>query len=168
MNKAHKNTKNGFTLVEVIISVAVLCLVCGIILRLFVSADDLRQRNLDTEKAQVMVLNKMEQLKLADEPLPKDILSEPDYDGVFTLVEYYDSNWYGVQLWDNPVYILEINIKPSEEGIFTEGSFGKADRSPGVSSKLFKISVLVMDIEEAKELASVESAKYYSDMGVGK
>ena len=57
------NNKNGFTLVEVIISVAVLCLVCGIMLRLFVSADELRENNLDIEKAQVFVLNEMEKLK---------------------------------------------------------------------------------------------------------
>jgi prepilin-type N-terminal cleavage/methylation domain-containing protein len=159
------NNKNGFTLVEVIISVAVLCLVCGIMLRLFVSADDLRENNLDLEKAQVIVLNEMEKLKSADEPLPADILSEPDYDGSFTLTQYFDNNWKGVQSWENPRYILVTVIEPTGEGLFTEGTFGVTEDKSGVSSALFKIAVSMQDIERNKVLASVESAHYYRNMG---
>ncbi|MBN1624610.1 MAG: type II secretion system protein [Clostridia bacterium] len=160
-----KSSNGGFTLVEVIISVAVLCLVCGVMLRLFVSADDLREKNLDIEKAQVYVLNEMEKLKSKDEPLTADILSEPDFDGSFTLTQYYDSNWKGVQSWENPRYILVTIIVPSEEGLFTKGAFGVAEDQRGVSSALFDIKVSMRDIERKKVLASVESAHYYRNMG---
>lgn len=160
-----KNNNSGFTLVEVIISVAVLCLVCGIMLRLFVSADDLRENNLDIEKAQVFVLNEMEKLKSNDEPIPEDILSEPDYDGSFTLTQYFDNNWKGVQSWENPRYILVTVIEPVGEGLFTEGAFGVTEDRSGVSSALFKIAVSIQDIERKKVLASVESAHYYRSMG---
>jgi prepilin-type N-terminal cleavage/methylation domain-containing protein len=166
MNKImRKNSNGGFTLVEVIISVAVLCLVCGVMLRLFVAADDLRENNMDIEKAQVYVLNKMEELKSADEPLPADILSEPDYDGSFTLTQYFDNDWKGVQSWENPRYILVTEIVPMGEGIFTEGAFGVSDENNSVSSALFKIEVSMRDIERNKILASVESAHYYRNMG---
>ena len=166
-NNRTKNRNGGFTLVEVIISTAVLCLVCGIILRLFVAADELRERNLNVEKAQVAALNRMEELKSADEPLPADILSEPDSDGVFTLTRYFDNEWNGVQSWENPRYILVTEIEPIEEGLFTQGSFGEGMGSSGVSSGLFKISINIRDIERKEILATVESARYYSNMGDG-
>jgi len=154
-------------LVEVIISVAVLCLVCGIILRLFVSADDLRKTNVDIEKAQVLALNKMEELKTAVEPLPKDILTEPDFDGSFTLVEYFDEDWNRVHSGDEPTYLLKTIIKPSGYGLYTEGSFGNGEVSSGLTSDLFELKVIVTDRETNKELAVLESAKYYCCMGVG-
>ncbi len=163
--KQLKEQKSGFTLVEVIISVAVLCLVCGIMLRLFVSADDLSERNLNIEKAQIAVLNKMEELKSADEPLTADILSEPDSDGVFTLTQYYDNDWNVVQSWENPRYILITEIEPIGEGLFTEGNFGEVRKSNGVSSALFRTAVSLRDIENKKVLATVESSHYYSNMG---
>lgn len=161
-----KNNERGFTLVEVIVSVAVLCLVCGIILRLFVTSDDLRENNLDIEKAQVAVSNMMEQLKSSDEPLPADMISEPDFDGSLTLTQYYDSEWKSVQSGDNPRFVLTTVLRSEDEGLYTEGSFGNSGESNPESSMLYEISISIRDVERARELASIVSAHYYRNMGV--
>ena len=120
-----KNSNKGFTLVEVIISVAVLCIVCGIILRLFVSAGELGIKNSDIGKARIVALNRMETLKSSDQPFDMEVLDEGNVVWPVKLLEYYDSGWNRVQSSQNPAFVLSVKVKPYGDSIFTPESFGK-------------------------------------------
>lgn len=161
------NNKKGFTLSEVIISVAVLCIVCVVILQLFVSADDLRERNLIREQAQIEAVNKMEEIKTLNVPTVPGLVTEPDYDGSFTFTQYFDEEWNWVESGDSPTFIISTNLKPPENTIFTQTSFGTDEVSYDVYSAIFEISIKVIEVESGEELAMVNSAEYYRNIGVG-
>ncbi len=60
------NGKQGFTLIEVIISIAALGIICAVLLKLFVLAGDTNRRADDVQEAQVAVSTVAETLVGAD------------------------------------------------------------------------------------------------------
>lgn len=156
---------SGFTLVEVIISVAVLCIVCVVILQLFVAADGLNQDNVNADTAHVLALNKMEELKLLSKPMDIGLEGEPDFDGSFSSFEYYDENWNLSVLNNETMFIVETRLKPIGESLYLSASFGEASDNNQYISSLYEISVSVKDKNEDKVLVLLKSSKYYQYTG---
>lgn len=93
-----KNNK-GFTLVEVIISIAVLSVVCAIVLRLFVVADEISKKSKNEDIAVIYAINAIEKCK-ASESI-KAILESFNQDGAkitennnaIKIEYFFDDNW---------------------------------------------------------------------------
>lgn len=81
-NAGQNENTRGFTLVEVIISIAALGLICAVLLRLFVVADDTNNKASNAQKAELAVVSAMETLACADTMAEGLVLLgfEPDED----------------------------------------------------------------------------------------
>ena len=64
--KRSAKNKKGFTLVEIMISIAALGIVCAVLLRLFVLAGDTNEMATSTQSAQLFVSSTVETLVCAD------------------------------------------------------------------------------------------------------
>ncbi|PID79687.1 MAG: hypothetical protein CSB19_01950 [Clostridiales bacterium] len=95
--------KNGFTLVEIIISIAILSFVSAIILKLFISADGINQRAKDKSFASIYCSKAIESHR-ADK-----------VDSAVVYNYYYDENWHEI---DNPsmaYYSVVLKMTPSTQ-----------------------------------------------------
>ncbi len=130
-----KRNQKGFTLIEVIISIAALGIICAVLLKLFVLAGDTNRRAGDIQEAQVAVASAAETLTGADSledgltmlGLP---VSDDSLDGRYTLAH----GSFNV--------VLDISEAPEDY--------------PG---ELFELSVKA--IGGSRELAAIKTAKYY-------
>ncbi len=129
------NNQKGFTLIEVIISIAALGIICAVLLKLFVLAGDTNRRAGDIQEAQVAVASVTE-----------------------TLI--------GAESIENGLVILGLPVSDgSTEGRYTlaHGSFKVvldiSEAAGNYPGELFDLSVKA--IENDKELASIQTAKYY-------
>lgn len=97
------NKKGGFTLVEVIFSIAFLSIVCVIMLQLLVTSYDLENETDMMDVANIMLINEVE-----------DVKGMHGLDTDFTIVKYYDINWSELISEQAAVYTLELAIKRND------------------------------------------------------
>ncbi len=129
-----KNNK-GFTLIEVIISIAALGVICAVLLKLFVLAGDTNKRAGDIQDAQVAVSSTVETL----------IGAESIEDGLMSLgLTVSDGSATGRYMLVHSDYTVELDVKEDKGGY---------------PDKLYDFSVRA--VEGDKELAVIETAKYY-------
>ena len=129
------HNQRGFTLIEVIISIAALGIICAVLLKLFVLAGDTNRRAGDVQEAQVAVASAAETLISSDSMEDGLILlglpvSEGSLDGRYTLV----NGSFNV--------VLDISEAPGDY--------------PG---ELFDLNVTAVSGD--RELAAIKTAKYY-------
>lgn len=126
------NNKKGFTLVEVIISIAAIGIICAVLLRLFVVAGNTDKKAADAQSAQLAVTSTVEMLSGAD------TLSE----GLKALgINSLSSS--GSYTYISGGYDIAINVQ-------------KKGDYPGT---LYEISVSAES--GGKPIASIDTAKYY-------
>jgi prepilin-type N-terminal cleavage/methylation domain-containing protein len=126
--------KKGFTLIEVIFSIAALGIICAVLLKLFVLAGATNQRAGDIQNAQVAVASTVETLAGADSL----------QDGLVSLgLTPPDRGASGQYRLMRDAYVLVVTIG-EEPGDY-----------PGT---LYSLSVKAD--QDGKELASIETAKY--------
>lgn len=127
--------KKGFTLIEVIISIAALGIICAILLRLFVLAGDTNKRAGNIQDAQMSVTSTVELFSSA-ESIEEAMTalgigaSDGTADGSYTFIQ------------DDYKIIVDIS-----------------EDTGGYPGRLFDLSVKAVDDE--KELASIDTSKYY-------
>ncbi len=128
------NNKKGFTLIEVIISIAALGIICAVLLRLFVVAGDTNKKATHMQSAQVAVISTAETL-LGSASIDEGMASlglwvnDGAANGRYTLVR------------DAFTIVLDINEMP--------GNY------PGA---LYALSITAVD--NNKKLAGIETVKY--------
>ncbi len=162
--KAMKSQK-GFTLVEIIISIAFLCIVCAVVLRIFVLSGNLNGEMQDRETASLMAINAMEAAKAAGRPDEIDhaFSASDKRDDVWFYMAYYDGDWNIVEQGENPVFYMEMSISPSDSRIVTKNGFGPgADDASKTLSGLYFIEAKAGDMEGLKEAVVIyKTAKHY-------
>ncbi len=94
--------KNGFTLVEIIISIVILSFVSAIILKLFISADGINKRAKDKSFAGIYCSNAIESHKSDD--LSTDV----------THRYYYNRDWLEIDDAAQAHYSIVLKMTPSE------------------------------------------------------
>jgi prepilin-type N-terminal cleavage/methylation domain-containing protein len=114
--------KKGFTLVEVIISIAALGIICAVLLRLFVIAGNTNTKAVDMQSAEIAVTSAVETL-VGAETLQDGLLSlgmdSPDniMSDVFSFSSQgYDITVEAVKQGDYPGALYNIEVKASSGG----------------------------------------------------
>ncbi|MDD5017285.1 MAG: type II secretion system protein [Eubacteriales bacterium] len=131
-----KNNK-GFTLVEVIISIAALGIICAVLLRLFVIAGDTSDRAGNIQHAELCVTSTVETL----------VSSDTIYDGLGALdIDCSDDIVSAEFAYTRDGYDIAIDIE---------------ERDGGYPGTLYNLQVSASDGDD--ELASVSTATYYKE-----
>ena len=126
--------RKGFTLIEVIFSIAALGIICAVLLKLFVLAGDTNKRAGDIQDAQVAVTSVVETLAGSDSMT----------EGLASLgIKPSDGSASGQYTLVHDTYVVVLNIS-QEPGDY-----------PGT---LYALSVKAE--QDGKELADIETAKY--------
>lgn len=129
------NNQKGFTLIEVIISIAALGIICAVLLKLFVLAGDTNRHAGNIQEAQVAVASAAETL----------IGAGSIEDGLKTLgLPVSDDTAKGRYTLAHHSFKIVLDISKAP------GDF------PG---ELFDLSITA--VEDDKELAAIRTAKYY-------
>jgi len=136
MNREKRN-KSGFTLVEIIFSIAFLSVVSVIVLKLFVSSNDIDRRTETMDIATMYTINEIENVKALHLP------SEDAY----SLVLYYDEKWQEESSESNASYALTLEVVKND----------KYDRG------LYDLVAYVFDYENDEELLRIKTKHYYQD-----
>ena len=132
--KIFKNakTKKGFTLVEVIISIAALGLICAVLLRLFVLSKDTNRAAGEAQEAELIASTTIESIICADTIVDGFDTIGLVFDDAITQYSYTDDE-----------YTADIEV------------YGEDADYPGL---LYDISVSVT--QDERELASISTKKY--------
>ncbi len=162
------NKKDGFTLVEVIISIAVLSLISVIVLRLFVLSNEVSEKVRIEDVAGVYASNVLEICKSA--PSVKDIRENPFFDKANSIgddglvyVLHYNEKWQ--QTEQDAVFELTLKILDKDKG--TSLSQNLSDTSHIMfKTALYDLVVTVKQLDPVSGayglIASYQSSKYFA------
>jgi prepilin-type N-terminal cleavage/methylation domain-containing protein len=121
--KIFKNTKNkkGFTLVEVIISIAALGIICAVLLRLFVLSKDTNNAAGAAQEAELFASTTVESLVCADTLHEGFEALGIDFDESITQYRYTDGEYTAVidikdEAADYPGTLYDISVTVTEDG----------------------------------------------------
>lgn len=126
-----RKNKKGFTLVEVIISIAALGIICAVLLRLFVLSSHTNDAAKDTQQAELLATSVIESISCAD-------TMEDGFNSLNLKFEHKKSD-----------YII------AEHGLTAVIEVSNAGEYPGT---LYDISVVVQSTD--KQLADISTKKY--------
>jgi prepilin-type N-terminal cleavage/methylation domain-containing protein len=158
--------KKGFTLVEIMISVAVFCIACGLVLNVFVKSEKLNAGTEEAEKLSLLATNAIEAAKAATGPgevgCPGRV--EGENGGSWRYTAYFDGEWDATDAISSPVYYMKLTLTPSGEPIITESAFktGGEMAGPTTISALYGIHAEAGYVEESRDDAvSYETYVHY-------
>lgn len=169
MNKqpTRSQANAGFTLIEVIISIAVLSIASMFILQMFVTSAQLNSNARDIDQANVLVTNVMENFFLLSDPMA--LASDPLLQGAEPMegdgrngriVKYYDEDWHGSAA-DSAEYALVIRIQHLEDGAPVPAALGG---EPEITTALYQIQIEVLHLNiqgENVPLVQTNSTSYF-------
>ena len=166
------STNKGFTLVEVIISIGFLCIVCGIIIQLFVASKDLRSKSALKEMASIKASNAIEACIISDSPgnVGKEIFNQAftDYektDTGYIIREYFSGDWKEPEQGTAPVFMVKVEITETDRHPDTVGSLNTESNQPSpVISGFFDIKVTAGYVDTGRDdsiLGEYNTAKHY-------
>ncbi|MBI9015536.1 MAG: type II secretion system protein [Clostridiales bacterium] len=130
-----KNDK-GFTLIEIIFSVAFLCIVSVIVLKLFVASYEIENKTDLVDMATLHMVNEIESIK-GLESLNEDHV---------TVEKYYDKMWKQLSYKTDAYYLVSVI----------------ADRNSKYDRGLYDIEASVMDLVTNENVVHVETMHYYN------
>jgi len=140
-----KSNQEGFTLVEVIISIAVLSIVSVFILQMFVTSTQLNDNARDVDKVNMWTSTLMETFHLQDDPLLFGengvftyAATEPTEDGLI-ITCYFDTDWNPVESGEARDFTLKATVAHEEEG--SAVPTGLAPDAPVVRGVLYSLSL---------------------------
>lgn len=158
---------SGFTLLEVIVSIAALSFISVFILQMFISSSNLNNRAKDSDIAMSVAISEIESLKKHSAVSGylsegDDIRETTENNGVITVSLYYDKAWNltknseTVSPEAKPAYCLKVDIMPDTE---------TPPQIEGVTSGvLYILNADVADISltgNGRRLASFRTKKYF-------
>lgn len=144
---------NGFTLLEVIISVAALSVMSVFVLQMFMSSATLNARARDADIAMTVAMQEIENLKTYSS-LSEYLADDSD---TLTVSLYYDKDW-NLMAGEAPAdakYCSKMDLNPDE----------RASQDGGVQrGTLYTVAVDVAELsagENGRTLASIRTKKYF-------
>lgn len=154
-----RSSKNGFTLVEIIISVAILAFVSIVVLELFLTAVTLNQKASDLDKSVVLAKNAVEIFKASKRV---NSYSKQNIGESILVKSYYDSNW-------NPItkeiatkqgyeYSLTASVKPSMD------SLAKTSNVYDLEVSIWKKNKYLHDKNPKPLIYSLKASKLFDDI----
>ena len=173
MNLYRKSNK-GFTLVEMIISVAFLAVISLVLVELFISAQNCLQKAYDLDQGVHIAKKIVETFKSGDNPedfINNEIVSISDISELgdnITIRMYYDKAWQMLdpmddELQEKTAFIATSEIKPT---LNDTGSY--------TNNGLYSISVLInkskpyaMEKTSASEIYSLTADKFFNRLILG-
>lgn len=144
MNTPTQNKEHGFTLIEVILSIAILSIVSVVVLRLFVVSNDLNESSKIVDYASLMAVNHIEELKSYQE-LDAYLATHPFIDNQEDTLSgslIYDTNF---DLNQNGAYQLDIILT-----------------SNATTPSLYTVNISATDLAKEKALVSYTTKHYFS------
>ena len=139
---------DGFTLVEVIISIAILSVASVVALQLFITSQDMNKDSRHADIASVQATNMIEELRAFDdlESLLKNMTYLKATDFGYGAELYLDHNFKALDPKTDPTndgaYLLTCQMVKTQQG-------------------LYEVLVAVKEIESDKELASYTTNHYF-------
>lgn len=128
--------KEGFTLVEVIFSIAFLSIISVIILKLLIASYDVENRTDLMDMATLYMSNEIENIKNLE-----------SVDSDVDIVKYYGENWQRLDSKSEAVYVVTVNM--TLNAIYDRG--------------LYDIYASVVDLEKNDELMHINTMHYYNN-----
>jgi len=153
----------GFSLLEITISIAVLVLLSGFIVQMFVTSIHLNRRAYNLDMGVSAAIRSIETLK--GEPMPTE--------GV-TIAYFYDSSWNLVTIeselseahTEKVEFVLVVNAKEEESHeseLFTEFDLSGNYVLCSGSSKLYSVAATIYEVksnDEHEAIVSLNTSKY--------
>lgn len=145
LNRNPSKGQGGFTLVEVILSIAILSIVSVVVLKLFILSSDLNERSKESDLANLTALNMLETLRLEDQLdslLTKHSFLEPSgkaYQGRLFLDAMFNETSLEAS------YELEVRLIPLDDLV-----------------GFYDIFIEVYDLDNNKSLAAYETGQYFT------
>ncbi|MDR1664455.1 MAG: type II secretion system GspH family protein [Clostridiales bacterium] len=148
-----KNENKGFTLLEVVLSIAALSMISIFLLQMFMSSSTLNRRAKDADIALGYVISEIERIKSRN-GLPTPETAETAvwtfFEGGVKYEQYFDKDWNGVAENDSErQFILSAEI---------------IEKNGGETQGLYEILVGARDLKasiEHKTLSSLRAEKYF-------
>ncbi|MBN2559056.1 MAG: prepilin-type N-terminal cleavage/methylation domain-containing protein [Clostridia bacterium] len=159
MPTTRRKGDKGFTLVEIIISVGVLCLVCVLIMRLFILSGEVRNKAYDKEMASVKASNAVEAFRISRVPgaigentIDSDSLDIEKNGDAIIARQYFNGDWNLPQPGEELVFVVTTVVSPVREAIVTYGSITKNGSNPKINiSGLYSIKSTAGYIDTGNE-----------------
>jgi len=168
--------KNGFTLVEMIISVAFLAVISLVLAELFISAQNCLDKAHDLDQSVHIAKKTIETFKAGENP-EDFIKSESAHSSdisesghIITVKTYYDEDWQVLDpsddmLQSKTAFTSSVEIKPVPPG--TDGYEFEGKGIYTIHVKIDKINPYAMEETAVKEVYSLTSRKYFSRLSDG-
>ncbi len=134
MNKIIREDK-GFTLIEIIFSIAFLSIVSVIMLRLLVVSYDIENKTDLVDMASINAINEIENIKALE-----SFTEEKSQ-----VKKYYDSVW-SISDENSASFLVEVNV--NRDNSFKRG--------------LYDISVVVFELSDEEEVLSINTKHYFN------
>jgi prepilin-type N-terminal cleavage/methylation domain-containing protein len=149
----------GFTLIEIIISVALLSVLSVYLLHLFVQSSNLNRKAYELDRSVVITQNIMELMEQSDTPL---IGANPMYTFEWrksgsgsekTGILHFDKDFKNVLTEDTSSYVLEISVSEARKEIDGNNLYD-------ISMKMIRVSGLPLYNGEDREIYALASSKF--------
>lgn len=137
--------KKGFTLVEVIISIAVLSIASVFILQMFVTSAQLNANARDIDKVNMWTSTLMETFHMTADPMAfdqADVFTSPEVTRIgeeLTITCFFDKNWQPIAGSEGAEFALIAWVSHEEDGPSTATGFGV--NAPTVHGALYTLEV---------------------------
>lgn len=163
-NHVFINNQDGFTLIEIIMSIVILAIVSGIVIQLFMVSKDLGNDAKVIDLATINAANAIEIVKSLDNPADvnnHEFFSQSNHAVDEYLVMYYDEN-FDICHEDIASYVMEMSIQADNDYLtLSVDEYFNADGRELVST-LYDIEVLVINIETGDLVTNQLSSQYYT------
>lgn len=161
--------KKGFSLLEIIISIAFLASLSGFILQMFLVSNDLNQKAKDLDKASTIAMNYIELFKSYDSAeefiIDNFKTSAIDTDNGYKIVKHFDKDWD--EIHDDSSYFT-LNLYLTEEDSSNESYIAYEVNSKSITKKIegsvynIKTDVIKNDeIDSKKQLVEFNTSRYF-------
>lgn len=167
MSQLHKKAGNhfktdGFTLVEVILSIMILAIVSGVVIKLFMTSKDLGDQVKLADMATFEAANAIEIAKASDGPF--DSLMQPFFEGAEVEPDgflcYYNEDFELTENHLEAIYVMSVTFSEAGTPLIVDEFF--EDEGRQVVSALYDITVTVKIMDTDEVVTRQISSHYYT------
>lgn len=162
-----KNKDRGFTLVEVIFSIAFLCIAGVLIIQLFIASGDVRSDAVLREAAALKAANAIEACRIAVEPseighgiFNDDFTDFRETDTGYAIRIFYGDDWTDPVMGVSPVFVVTIELDMTDAHPALENTSDDTK----ILSALYDINVTAGYVDTTREdstLCEITTARHF-------